>query len=209
MEVDINGEIFYLLFHKALYRPGKKQLILADVHLGKAAHFRKKGIPMPPQSHLKDLDKLTYLVKTWEPRSVLVLGDLFHSKLNKEWLWFKSFLAQFPTTEFILVRGNHDILPEELYELSNLGSVDELEEENFIFTHAPLENPAKLNFCGHVHPGIRLTGIARQSITLPCFYNNHSHFILPAFGDLTGLFMLDREESSDYYLVTHETVVKL
>jgi DNA ligase-associated metallophosphoesterase len=208
-EIRLAGELFYLLFHKALFRPAKKQLILSDVHLGKASHFRKKGIALPPQSHLKDLDKLEYLLKKWTPKSVLILGDLFHSHYNKEWFWFMALLKSFPRTKFILVEGNHDILSSSEYNLPNLSKKVQIDEDHFIFSHAPLEDPPKINICGHVHPGIRITGVARQSITLPCFYFNGRHFILPAFGDLTGLAILEKEIFSDYYLVTHETVVKL
>jgi DNA ligase-associated metallophosphoesterase len=208
-EIRLGGELFYLLFHKALFRPAKKQLILSDIHLGKASHFRKKGIALPPQSHLKDIDKLEYLIKKWSPRSVLILGDLFHSQYNREWLWFKALLMGFPRVKFILVEGNHDILSSSEYNLPNLSKKVQVNEERFIFSHAALENPSKINICGHVHPGIRITGVARQSITLPCFYFNGRHFILPAFGDLTGLAILEKEIFSDYYLVTHQTVVKL
>jgi uncharacterized protein len=210
MEITLKNEKFFLLFHKALYRPSKKQLILSDLHLGKVSHFRKQGIPLPPQSHLKDLDKLNFLLVIWKPRTVLILGDLFHSNYNREWLWFKSLLMEYPEIEFILVQGNHDVLDPAEYQLPNLFNADEIEEEDFVFSHAPLPEPGnKLNFCGHLHPGIRLTGIARQSITLPCFYNNHRHFILPAFGNLTGLNIIDRDAGADVYPVTHETVVKL
>lgn len=210
MEIILREETFFLLFHKAIFRPLKRQLIISDLHLGKTSHFRKKGIALPQQSQLKDLDQLTFLLNKFTPRKVLILGDLFHSKLNREWLWFKSLLMQYPEIEFVLVQGNHDILDDSNYQLPNLLNADEIEEENFIFSHAPLEDTKnKLNFCGHIHPGIRLTGIARQSITLPCFYYNHKHFILPAFGNLTGLYLLDREQGAEYYIVTHETVVKL
>jgi len=45
-----------------------------------------------------------------------------------------------------------------------------------------------------MHPGIRIDGLAKQSLILPCFYFNGSNFVLPAFGYLTGLFLLKREE---------------
>jgi len=209
IEILLSGEPFYLLPHKALYRPLQRQLILSDVHLGKATHFRKMGIAMPAQSHLKDLDLLHYLLNRWQPQSVLILGDLFHSRYNREWLWFKSLLMQYPQVSFILVQGNHDVLHDSAYELPNLMKLDVLEEERFIFSHHPLPDPVQLNLCGHVHPGIRLSGSARQSISLPCFYHSQTHFILPAFGNLTGLYLLDREEGSSCYLVMQNSVVKL
>jgi DNA ligase-associated metallophosphoesterase len=209
LELKIEDEIFYLLHQRAVFRPATSELIISDVHLGKASHFRKKGIAMPAQSHLKDVDRLHYLIDTWKPKSVLFLGDLFHSDYNREWLWLKSILLHYPEIIFKLVVGNHDVLPESEYSIPNLKKFDTIEEDNFIFSHAPLERPAKLNFCGHIHPGLRLTGKARQSIKLPCFYLDKTHFILPAFGELTGLFLLEQKRSAQYFLVTAETIVKL
>jgi DNA ligase-associated metallophosphoesterase len=209
IEILLAGEPFYLLAHKALYRPLKNQLILSDVHLGKATHFRKMGIPMPAQSHLKDIDTLHYLLNRWQPETLVILGDLFHSDYNREWLWFKALLMEFPHVTFILVEGNHDILQDSAYNIPNLIKTELLEEEHFIFSHHPLKDCSKLNICGHVHPGLRLYGPAKQSVALPCFYFNNRHFILPAFGNLTGMFLLNQEEDSFYYLVMKNKVVQL
>ncbi len=208
-EITIKQEVFYLLPHKALYRPIQKQLILSDIHLGKASHFRKKGIAMPAQSHLKDIDRIHFLIDKYKPETVLLLGDLFHSDYNNEWLWFKSMLMTYPHVQFVLVEGNHDILPRGTYVIPNLLKIGLLEEQHLLFSHHPLENCKKLNICGHVHPGMRVTGNAKQSVTLPCFVLSDRHFILPAFGDLTGLKVVEREENTKYFLVTNESVVEL
>ncbi len=205
----LKDEPFYLLPQKAIYRPEKNQLIVSDIHLGKATHFRKMGIAMPQQSHLKDIDMLDYLIRKFEPSSFVILGDLFHSEYNREWLWFQSLLMNFPAVEFILIEGNHDILPQDAYEIPNLVKMEILEEEHFIFSHHPLEGLPKLNICGHLHPGIEIMAIAKQRFKFPCFYLGKKHFILPAFGNLTGLFLLEREEASEYFLVSQNRVIPL
>ncbi len=208
-EIELKGETFLLLPQKAVYRPRKQQLILSDLHIGKASHFRKQGLAMPPQSHLKDIDTLHFLMDHWQPASVLFLGDLFHSIYNNEWLWLKSFMMTYPKTQFILVEGNHDILKEDLYQdLPNLIKLEILEEEHFVFSHEPIDKPLKLNFCGHLHPGLRITGIARQSEKLPCFFHSRTHFILPAFGHLTGLYLLEQEKDALYYLVAGSKIIR-
>lgn len=206
-EIVLNGEPFFLLPQKALYRPEKQQLILSDLHLGKTAHFRKKGIALPPQSHLKDLDCLQFLLNRWQPQRVLLLGDLFHSDYNREWLWFKALVMQYPGVQFLLVEGNHDILHDRHYELDNFFKTELLEEEQFIFSHHPLSDAGKLNICGHLHPGLRIYGRARQAEKLPCFYLTEQQLILPAFGDLTGLYLLGPEENATYYLVAGTRVI--
>lgn len=208
-EIIIKGEPFHLLPHRVMFRPLQRQLIISDIHLGKASHFRKKGIAMPDESHLRDIDRLHYLVDKYRPETVLLLGDLFHSEYNNEWLWFKSFLRTYPKVQFVLLEGNHDILPRGTYVIPNLLKIGILEEQHVVFSHHPLTAPAKLNICGHVHPGVRITGKARQSVTLPCFAMNETHLLLPAFGDLTGLHLLDMDEESRYFLVTQDCVVEI
>lgn len=198
-----------LLPERAVYRPEKQQLIISDVHLGKAAHFRKEGLALPSHSAMRDIDKLDHLLRKWKPASVIILGDLFHSFVNKEWLLFKALLLDHSYIRFILVEGNHDLLSIEEYDIVNFFTSDLLIDEHFIFSHHPVENLPKLNICGHIHPGVRISGPARQSERLSCFYLNKTHFILPAFGYLTGLQLLEIEENSDYFLVTGNRVVKL
>lgn len=209
IEICLAGESFLLLHHKALFRPSKRQLILSDLHLGKASHFRRKGIPMPGYSHVRDLERLAYLMRTWKPDTVMILGDLFHSDYNREWLWFEALLIDHSEVSFILVLGNHDILPEKAYQMTNLLRAERIEESEIIFSHHPLEHSAKLNICGHVHPGLEISGKAKQSFKLPCFYSEENLFIVPAFGELTGLYLLDKKSNSDYYLVTRDTIVKV
>jgi uncharacterized protein len=209
LDIFLEEELFLLLPQRALYRPGKRQLVISDLHLGKTTHFRKQGLALPEAALAKDIDKLHYLLNLWQPESVLLLGDLFHSDYNREWLWFKSLLMEYPLVQFILVEGNHDILQDAHYSLPNLLKAGFLVEENFIFSHHPLENAGKLNVCGHVHPGIRIEGMARQSVSLPCFYLTPKHFILPAFGYLTGLHILEKEAGARYYLVANDRVILL
>ncbi len=206
-ELTLEGEPFYLLPQKAAYRPQHEQLILSDLHLGKTSHFRRQGIAMPQQSKLRDLDLLNYLLNVWKPKTVLILGDLFHSDYNREWLWFKALLHEHAEKRFILVEGNHDILDEKNYRIGNLAKTEIFEESQFIFSHHPLQDPVKLNFCGHLHPGLRIYGAARQTEKLPCFYLNRPHFILPAFGSLTGLYMMEKKEQATCFLVTETRVI--
>jgi DNA ligase-associated metallophosphoesterase len=209
LEISLNGELFFLLPQRALFRPFKKQLILSDVHLGKGTHFRSHGLPMPGTAHLKDIDKLHFIIDKWRPETVLILGDLFHSDYNKEWLWFKSVLLHYYFIEFVLVEGNHDILENHHYSLDNLIKTEIIEDEKFVFSHQPINYQGKLNVCGHVHPGLRIEGIARQSEKVACFYLNETHFILPAFGYLTGLQILEKEPGANYFIVAGNRVVAL
>jgi len=110
----IQGEVyFYLLPEKAIYLPEHEALLIADPHFGKAAHFRKAGVPVPETVHSEDYQKIKKLIETFNPLSVIFLGDLFHSDFNTSWLDLEAFRNLFSEQEFHLVKGNHDILPEQ------------------------------------------------------------------------------------------------
>jgi DNA ligase-associated metallophosphoesterase len=209
LSIQLAGEEFYLLPQRAVFRPALRQLILSDLHLGKTSHFRKQGIPLPVNSYLKDFEKLNYLLITWQPLSVLFLGDLFHSAYNREWLRFKSLLMEFPQVQFVLVEGNHDILHTKDYDIPNLYKTSIITEDNFLFSHHPLNQEEKINFCGHIHPGIQLRGTARQSLTFPCFCFSGTQFILPAFGELTGLNILHMKKGVQYFVIGNGSVLKV
>lgn len=204
-EVLICNEPLTLLSQKAIFWKKKELLIVSDLHLGKAGHFRKHGIPVSGKIHTHDLSILENLLKDHSPRQVLLLGDLFHSLRNNEWDDFLQFLAVFEETRFTLVRGNHDIMSE--YPES-LKMVDEEIIRPFSFTHQK-QNSAYYNISGHVHPGYRVRGLAREGVTVPCFYFSKNHAIMPAFGQFTGIKKIRPIEGDKIFGIADEYVMEL
>jgi DNA ligase-associated metallophosphoesterase len=211
MTVEINGAEFTLLPEKALYKADEQLLVIADVHLGKASHFRKEGISIPLAAQMGDYDNLRQLFDKIKPQRVYFLGDLFHSSFNRDWHYFCDLIAKYPGIQFTLIRGNHDLIDEQLFKDICISVTDEIEDEAFIYSHDELENiaPGKINIVGHIHPGIILSGMGRQSLKLPCFYLTRTHFILPAFGVLTGLYSMDRTADSKVFIVLRDAVTRL
>src|SRR5438552_19050932 len=99
MTIEINKKQFTLLPEKALYKHDERLLIIADVHLGKASHLRKEGIPFPAHSQISDYNKLTQLLLKTDPLKVYFLGDLFHSTFNRDWHYFTELISSFPQIE--------------------------------------------------------------------------------------------------------------
>lgn len=211
MQIFLRGCEFVLLPEKALYKPDESLLIIADIHLGKASHFRKSGIAMPAGAQAADYDALKKLFEKIHPQKVYFLGDLFHSTFNKDWHYFEELIQGFGHIAFTLIKGNHDLIDATLFERLNISMVDtHLEDDAFIYSHAPLEDVnGKLNISGHIHPGIRLSGIPRQSLTMPCYYLANDTFLLPAFGKLTGLYIVDRHNEAEVYAVLPSGVRKI
>ena len=47
--IELQGEELILTNKRAMYWAAQKALILSDLHVGKTAHFRKHGIPIPDE----------------------------------------------------------------------------------------------------------------------------------------------------------------
>ncbi len=204
-EFEIKGEKLLLLPEKGIYWSSKNLIIISDLHLGKAGHFRKHGIPVSGKVHYTDLKILQSLLKSYKPEQVVLLGDLFHSFKNNEWDDFLRFIEVFDIVKFILVRGNHDIFEE--YP-SKLEVVESLDLRPFNFTHQK-ENSELYNISGHIHPGFRIRGIAREGLTLPCFYFSEDHAVMPAFGQFTGIKKIKPREGDKIFGIADDNVMEL
>lgn len=209
IKIAFHGVEMALLPQKAMYLPEYKYLIVSDLHLGKASHFVKHGIQVPDNHDDHDLARLQALLEKHLIETVIFLGDLFHSEYNASWEKFKSFRAIHKDKEFILVLGNHDILDPAAYAFLNV--VDSLLIEHCFFTHEPLTSPplGYANVYGHIHPGIRLIGKGRQSISLPCFMVRAQEMIVPAFGSFTGIYRLKPSSGDRVFIMDNRFISQI
>jgi len=95
----------------ALFRPAREQLVIADVHLGKAASFRAQGIPVPEATTGENFARLDRLLSITAARQLVILGDLSHNALGRRkirdpWLAWR---GQHAALDVVLVPGNHDV----------------------------------------------------------------------------------------------------
>ena len=206
--ISIHRHTFDLHPSGAVFWQEKKTLLLADVHLGKVAHFRKNGIPVPRKAEGAFYTKMETLFDTFPIERVLFLGDLFHSNQNNEWHLFAAWIKQ-QKAAMVLVEGNHDVIPAWKFEQLGLKVMESLTEEAFFFTHFPIAHESHFVFCGHVHPGVKLKGGGLQRLSLPCFFKSHNQLILPAFGAFTGLHLLQAKEGDRVFVTTGNEVVEV
>lgn len=209
MTINCSGENLTLNKDRAIFWASKKMLIISDLHIGKAAHFRKSGIQVPNTIGETDLDKLDKLILLYAPEIVLVTGDMFHHQMNSEVDTFKGWRAKYPTIRLLLIKGNHDLLKPEDYKGLNIEVYEkELLCFPFRFIHdQPKEFDEYYNITGHIHPGITIYGKARQKLSFPCFYFGKTYAILPAFSVFTGLSKIKSEEGDQFYAITPEKVI--
>jgi DNA ligase-associated metallophosphoesterase len=186
----------------------KSLLLISDVHLGKVGHFRKFGAAVPRKAAHQNFLLLDKLVSAFEPFQICFLGDLFHSSLNKEWQLFENWVAKTPA-KIVLVAGNHDIIVPEKFEALGIEIFEELVLEGFLLTHHPEERDDLFNFCGHIHPAVRLRGFGRQRLKLPCFFKTSHQLILPAFGEFTGNYTLKLKKDDEVFAIVEGEVIKL
>lgn len=116
--------------------------------------------------------------------------------------------------EIILVRGNHDQFSEEFYQNLNIEIYNLMWcKKKFCFVHdiqtITEANSENYFFSGHIHPGIKIAGPGKQSVTLPCFYIGQEVAILPAFGNFTGMVNQKIKKGDHVFGITNQEVIKL
>ncbi len=200
-EILLLNERFLLLPEKAIFWPRERMLIVADVHLGKAGHFRKHGLAVPGNIHFQDLETLRALIESTQAGKVLFLGDLFHSEVNHEWTIFGEWIQSFPHLTFLLAVGNHDILPKDEYVGLGFELHEVLRLHQFSFSHEEIKDEGYYNFSGHVHPGVKFRGRGKQGFRVPCFYFRRHNGYLPAFGTFTGVHPIKKAKGDRVFVI--------
>lgn len=210
-QVRIRETNLALLPQKAVFFEDYRMLLIADLHLGKVNHFRRSGIAVPTSINTKNLESLIALIQQLDPKRVIFLGDLFHSHYNDEWEALGQVVRHFSTCQFELVRGNHDIMSALQYERCHLQVHEQLELGSFLLTHEPMDKipSGRYNIYGHIHPGVRLLGKGRQSITLPCFYFGQHQAIIPAFGSFTGYVRIPVRKKDKVFVIADQKVIEM
>ena len=100
-----------MLPSRALFLPQTKELLICDVHLGKAEYFQQNGIPLTNNSDENNFTRIESIVRKYSPEKLIILGDLFHSKysISKTLQKRVEDLPEQLKTNVELVLGNHDV----------------------------------------------------------------------------------------------------
>ncbi|PRD55793.1 ligase-associated DNA damage response endonuclease PdeM [Sphingobacterium gobiense] len=185
--ISFSNTSLTLTNQRVLFWEKHHALILSDLHLGKAAHFRKNGIALPMQVSLQDLQRLEQLIQYFPVKQVIIVGDLIHAGTNAEVSLLQQSIVKFPHIKFVLIKGNHDRFADEKW--NKMGIHETYQDwhlDNIYFTHQASPLPNAHTISGHVHPGIRLRMPTKRTITFPCFVVSTQQIILPAFSLFTG-----------------------
>jgi len=212
MNITSQGEEVILDKERALFLPKHQLLAISDLHLGKSAHFRQAGLQVPSTIAQTDLQRLSLLIKQYNPTTLLINGDMFHHGLNTDINEFSVWRKQYQELNFLLVKGNHDRLSDANYAAMNI----EIHEPSFClgpfcFIHdAPNGMEEELYpISGHIHPGVTIVGKAKQRLKFPCFYFGKDYAVLPAFSLFTGLYTVYPKANERIFAVTPKSVVEV
>jgi DNA ligase-associated metallophosphoesterase len=193
---DAGGTPAWLLPQRGVWLPAYRALVVADVHLGKAASFRALGVPVPGGTTDATLARLGALVDALAPAMLIVLGDLLHGPVAQRAAAVDALArwrARRAGVDVVLVRGNHDGRAGDPPPRCGVRALDApFALGSLRLCHEPDDGPARRAdpqrahvFCGHVHPVYRLRGRA-DALRLPAFWLRRACTVLPAFGDFTG-----------------------
>lgn len=171
--------------HGALFWPGRRALLVADLHFEKASWYATHGQMLPPYDSIATLADLGQLATETKAREIWCLGDSFHDSEGS---------ARLPTqaramldaltgaARWIWVTGNHDA------ELAgDIGGevVAEAEVDGLVLRHEADPGDPRPELSGHFHPKFRVS-VRGKLVSRRCFVATDTKLILPAFGALTG-----------------------
>ncbi|PYE73859.1 putative phosphoesterase [Xylophilus ampelinus] len=199
------GEAVVLLPDSALWWPATRTLFIADLHLGKAATFRARGVPVPDGTTQENLHRLSRLVAAHGAERLVILGDFLHAAEAQTpgvLAALRAWRALHATLEIVLVRGNHDSHAGDPPASLGIAIVDEPYLLGpFACCHHPQRHPTHTVLAGHVHPALQLRGPGRDALRLPCFSVESGLVVLPAFGEFTGTHALQPTAGQALYAV--------
>lgn len=210
--VELGGERLWLLPQKAVFWPARRTLLVADAHVGKAASFRRLGVPVPPGTTDETLRVLGETAQRHDARRIVFLGDLLHSQHVQSSAALAAFArwreahAQLALT---LVRGNHDRRAGDPPPALGIECADEpLRIGGLALVHHPQPVAGAYALAGHVHPCVH-AGRGFERLRLPCFHVGPRVAVLPAFGAFTGMQPVRPVEGERVFVVADDVVREL
>lgn len=167
------------------YWPAQEMLLVADLHLEKAAHFAGRGSFLPPYDTRETLTRLSRAIARYAPRHVVALGDSFHSTHGAYGITgddLDMLLALQDGRTWTWITGNHD--PDLAGRVGGVLATS-LEIDGLVLRHEPDCGDPRPQIAGHLHPVARLAR-AGTSVRRRCFVSDGERVVMPAFGAFTG-----------------------
>jgi putative SbcD/Mre11-related phosphoesterase len=184
---------------RAAWFPRERVLAVADLHLGYAWAHRLSGQLMPITPTNDTLARLQELQRDYEPREIIVLGDIVHRAMALAVLEEEIrglFNALSPRSQLVFLAGNHDRNLQKMLDqwLLPIRLVPSREVGGHLLVHgdasisstdasgkSPEERRGVRIMMGHEHPAISIGDGVTTSEKCPCFLVSENVIVLPAF----------------------------
>jgi hypothetical protein len=179
------GETFAATADGALFWPGQKALLVADLHLEKASWFARLGQFLPPYDSHATLTALAAEVERTGATRLYCLGDSFHDRFGCDRLpaAARDLLCNLTDRlDWTWIVGNHD---PGFADHCGGTLADEVEIAGIILRHEAVRGEPRPEMSGHYHPKLRVS-VSGRRVSRRCFVVSPTKIILPAFGALTG-----------------------
>jgi metallophosphoesterase superfamily enzyme len=175
---------------RAVYLPAAEALVLADVHLGKAAD---SNVEAPIDDGGDARDRLEGLLVATEPATVVVAGDLLHSfsrlprGVERDLNRLTEAVAA-AGADLIVTPGNHDAMLDSAFDGETAAEYALADGETVVcHGHEPPETSARRYVVGHDHPALSIEGRKRPCVLYgPGCYESADVLVLPAFTRLAA-----------------------
>jgi putative SbcD/Mre11-related phosphoesterase len=175
-------------------------LVLADLHVGKAA---ASSVQVPVGAGTEMVDRVATLCERFDPRVVVVAGDLLHSfdtvpRLVEETLDGLREATRGVDAEMVVTRGNHDSMLDVVW---GGKTTAEYRIGDTVVCHGHVEPDAGADryIVGHDHPTITIEGHTR-----PCYlvgeavYRDADLLMIPSFNRLVGGVEVNEMAAADF-----------
>jgi len=135
-----------------------------------------------------------------------MLGDLFHSEINRVWNNLVKWHKERWQLEVSLVVGNHDILNREKYHTGIINIFKKMSLDPFFLMHdvtkkEKMQEEGNYILSGHVHPAVKLQNRGREQMKFLCFYFSQHYGILLAFRQFSGTHVITPREDDSVYII--------
>jgi hypothetical protein len=185
---------------RAVYLPAPDALVLADLHLGRAAD---SAVAFPLRERAEIEERVLDLLSTFEPATVAFAGDLLHrfdgSSRAADALGRLVDACAAAGPEPVLVAGNHDAALPELWD-GPIHDEYRLADGTLVcHGHDPPAGDADRYLVGHDHPVLRVEGVRH-----PCHLYGRETFrggdvlMLPAFTTLAPGVVVNQCRTADF-----------
>jgi DNA ligase-associated metallophosphoesterase len=179
------GHQFEAAATRALFWPDQRVIVVSDLHLGKSERVaRRSGQMLPPYETQDTLSRLDDVIRYFNPKHVICLGDSFddiHAGQNLDQSAVERVNLLMAGRDWIWIEGNHDPGPLDFggrhLAMIQIGGVT--------FRHIAAQNNAQPEVSGHYHPKAKIKAKGR-TFSRPCFLFDQQKVILPSFGTYTG-----------------------